>query len=754
MGKKALILSSLLLFSLLLSPSQKDDWEFAESLFVRGMYKLALEEYLKYWNNYPQEREKGLLLLRIGECYFQIKEWQKAKEYFLKTAKLEEFSPQSIYRLAEISLIEGKTKEAKNLLDKLNPEELSTTLREGYLALRARIALKEKDGLRARMWKDKLREKYPGSKLLPYIGYELGRLFVEKGDREKAMECWREALSISPPSLQAELLYSLGKISLELERWEEAEESFKELLEKYPTTPYFDQAKLGEAISLFHLGRLRQSLKILDSLPSKEGLIDAVNFWKGKVLIALGEEEEGVGKLLEVSAKSSLFEDARVLAGENLWKIGKKERAIEVLKEVGKLKGRYSSRILFLLADYLSKAGKEKEAIHLLSPLSIYAGSLYYPHLLYLKASLLFQKGKYEEVLSLYEEFKKFSRKEKELTTSFLFLRAQSNFYLSRLKEAEKDFQNLYKTDKKGEWGEKSLFFLIKIYHKLGKEKKAIECVEEFQRYFPSSDLLPEIILTGGVISREMRDKEKAVSYFHYFLKKFPSHPLAGKCYYFLSQVYFMEEEKEKCASTLLQLLEKYPEFPLKEETLRWLGEYLIEERRFRYAYKVYDLLEKKTNSFKTKEEVQVEKGRIEILSGKIEKGLERLNNFLKNYPSSPYLFHAYYYLGEGYFLKGDIQKALDCWEKASEGENIADKALFRMGEYWYSCGKYGKAYRYYLKLAYLFEDSPLIPKALYRAGDSLRRLGKMEEAKKIWEELLYRFPSSEEAKEVRSIER
>ncbi|HEX68353.1 MAG TPA: tetratricopeptide repeat protein, partial [bacterium] len=431
-----------------------------------------------------------------------------------------------------------------------------------------------------------------------------------------------------------------------------------------------------------------------------------------------------------------------------------KEKAIEVLKEVERVKGKYPSRILFLLADYLSKVGKDKEALHLLSPLSLYSSSLYYPHLLYLKATLLFQKGKYEEVLKLYKEFKKFSEKEKELATSFLFLRAQSNFYLSRFEEAEKDFQNLYKTDEEEEWGEKSLFFLIKIYHKLGDEEKAMECVEKFQRYFPSSDLLPEIILTGGLISREMGDKEKAVSYFHYFLKKFPSHPLAGKCYYFLSQVYFMEGKKEECASTLLQLLEKYPEFPLKEETLRWLGEYLIEERRFRDAYKVYDLLEKKTNSPKTKEEVQVEKGRIEILSGKIEKGLERLSNFLKNSSSSPYRFHAYYYLGEGYFLKGDIQKALDCWEKASEGENIADKALFRIGEYWYSRGKYGKAYRYYLKLAYLFEDSPLIPKALYRAGDSLRRLGRMEEAKKVWRELLYRFPSSKEAKEIRSIER
>ena len=207
-----------------------------------------------------------------------------------------------------------------------------------------------------------------------------------------------------------------------------------------------------------------------------------------------------------------------------------------------------------------------------------------------------------------------------------------------------------------------------------------------------------------------------ALRYFKLYLKEFPQGKYSPQAYYLLAHIYFLKGEKKNSARTFLLLLEKFPNYALDKETVVWLARYLVGEKDYKNAFFVYDKLQEKFKDEKSQEEAEVGKGEVEILSGSIEKGMKRLQSFLKNHPRSPYAGKALYFLGKAYYGKNKHEEAVECWERASEGGEFAPHALYSLGEHFFSIGSYEQSYRYYLKLAYLYENFPLLPSALHRA--------------------------------------
>ncbi|GEM_PF-3329968 len=755
MGKKALILFIILGFSFLLFSSPQEDWDFAESLFARGMYDLALKEYINYEKKYPGNEKTALLKFRKGECYFQLKKWKEAEKNFREVVSLHgEKEKEALYRLSQVYLEERKYREAGEILSELEKASIPGKLREGVLSLLGELMLREGKGKEAQKYVNKLKREFPQSPILPYAWFNLAIFSWNRGEKALSREFFLNALSsLPPPSLKEELLYSLGRVNLELSRYQEARKYFSALLQEFPASKQINNAILGMGISYYRAGNWKEADKWFSNLEKKtikEAKIkESLWLWKGKVNLQLGDLQKSTYYLSLLSKKSPYYPEARYFLARVEKKEGKVEEAKNILKEVSTLQGKYAPLSLLLLSEMDSEKGNFKSALSYLADIDSFQKSPYYPDLLYEKGLLLEKMSRYRESLPLFNLFVNSFPSHKYYLPA-LFHRGVGFYYSGNYPAAEKDFQQVKKEKPGGDWAEGADYYLVQVALKEEKLSLFFQRVEEFLQSYPESSWKEELIYQAGIVAKRNDKLSTAVNYFLLYLDKFPRGRYAPEVTYLLAYTYFLEGEQKNSARVFLSILKKFPSYPVDKNTLLWLAEYFLKNKAYRNSLFVYNEMEKRFKSREDMEVIEVGKGEVEVLSGKLAKGIKRLESFLEKYPHSRLKGKVYFLLGEAYSMKGEGDKSVEYWKRATEGGEYASRALCSLGEYFFSLGSYAQAYRYYLKLAYLYQDSPFVPQALYKAGISLKRLGKDEEAEKVFQELITRFPTSKEAGKFR----
>lgn len=84
----------------------------ADDIFESGEYFRAITEYNALMKKIDNKSQKNEIYFKIGECYFMIGEYKKARTNFKKTAKVDDFEFVSKIRLAEIEIQEGTYEDA------------------------------------------------------------------------------------------------------------------------------------------------------------------------------------------------------------------------------------------------------------------------------------------------------------------------------------------------------------------------------------------------------------------------------------------------------------------------------------------------------------------------------------------------------------------------------------------------------------------------------------------------------------------
>ncbi len=756
MGKEVLITLWLIFLVSFLFASPQEDWDFAESLFSRGMYDLALKEYLSYEKKYPEDKEiLSLLKFRKGECYLQLKNLREAEKSFKEVVSLKDKKEkEALYRLSQIYIEEGRYKEAENILFGLKKVDTPERLREGILSLLAELMIRERKGENAQVFIKELKAEFPKSLLLPYAWFNLATFYWEKGEKELTDKFLLYALSSSPPSLlKKEILYSLGRVNLELAQYKEARKYFSELLQEFPLSKQIDNSMLGIGMSYYHENKWEEAKKWFSALEKKsvedKNIKESLWLWMGKLYFQLKKWKKSAYYLSLLSSTSPLYNESQYFLAQIKREEGKPEEARQILKEIVAMKGRYAPSSLLLLSEMYKEEGDFESALRCLEDINSFRNSPYYPELLYEKGILLEKISRYKDSSELFTHFLRLFPSHRYYISA-LFHRGLGLYYSGNYSSAERDFQGLKKRDVSGNWSEGADYYLIQIALKTGNLELFFKRVDEFLKSFPKSSWKEEVVYQAGIVAKRNDDLSTALKYFLLYIDEFPNGKYSAKVHYLLSYIYFLRKEKNKSAHGFLTILNKFPEYPLDKNTLLWVAEYFLKSKNYSDALFVYQRIEEKFNDRDTRAAVEVGKGEIEILSGNLVEGIKKLEEFLDKFPDSRLKGKACFLLGEAYSMRRDGEKSVEYWEKATEDGEYAPYALYSLGKHFFSTGSYAQAYRYYLKLAYLYQGFPLIPEALYKAGISLRRLGKDEEAEKVFQELFTRFPKSKEAKKLR----
>lgn len=98
-----------------------------------------------------------------------------------------------------------------------------------------------------------------------------------------------------------------------------------------------------------------------------------------------------------------------------------------------------------------------------------------------------------------------------------------------------------------------------------------------------------------------------------------------------------------------------------------------------------------------------------------------------------------FYGSGKGAEAREALQQVFD----ADPAGELADNALYWIGETYFAAGAYNDAMNYYKRIATEFGDQNKAPDAMLKTGMALARLGDLKLARRAFEELIARFPYS-----------
>ncbi len=435
---------------------------------------------------------KGLILFQSGKYSSAREAFHQLRTYFPSSSHICE----SLYWEAVISYRQGEYSHSLNLIQDLivkNPEEelLSSALLLKGKCLhalgefpKAEEVFRKLSSEEAQYWLAKnyleegKREKSKGilenlvkkrGEFFSPASYLLGKIYYQEGKYLEALKAFSHIEKESSSSYYPYSLLQRGKILKSLSRYEEAVQVLTSLIEKFPTETIIPQALLlrGEIYS-----------EIGEELKAKEDYNQIVHSFPSHPLA-----EKALLSSLLLSYKEHHFSEVEK-EGERFLRLfpesGLREEVLYYLACSEKEKGDFSSSL-----KYLKTLKKE------------FPAGKWYPHALYLEASIYFLK-----------------KEEKKAVDTFMkIIFNYPSFSLP---------MEIYT------WVGEILF----------KEKRYLQAYavfEELRERYPQNS--QELVhYWEGVIEVERGKNEEGIKRLEKFLKEFPSSPLIGKVYYYLGK--------------------------------------------------------------------------------------------------------------------------------------------------------------------------------------------------------------------------
>ncbi len=172
------------------------------------------------------------------------------------------------------------------------------------------------------------------------------------------------------------------------------------------------------------------------------------------------------------------------------------------------------------------------------------------PELLYLKAKLLFNKRKYKESLSLFEEVLKLQ--DNSYKNRALYYKATILSYMNKLDDALKIYKSLPPSPS-------TTLKIAYIYGRKGDKERKIAIYKEFLKKFPLSYQATYVIFNLAQYYEKEKDWENALYYYDYLVKKYPNSRLVDDALYKEIVLYKRLKKQDKVKVLKDTLINRYP---------------------------------------------------------------------------------------------------------------------------------------------------------------------------------------------------
>jgi len=614
---------------------------------------------------------------------------------------------------------------------------------------------------------------YPSSNLKDLATQQLARCHFELGEYKKAISIYKSLAIPDSKYWLGECYYRTGELDSAIYYYKSVPSESK-YIEYAIYSAGFTEKELGhydDAVSYFD--------RLIKEYP-KSTLLDAALYYAGRIHYERGDYKTAKEKLSNVGGRYE--EEASLFLGHTYLKLGLYERAKEKYNSL--LSGRYNNAGILGLGDVfyatrnLDKALAEYKKLekneNLKDEAVMRIGRIY------------FEKKLYEEALSWFD---KLATKEAKL------MAANTLYEVGRYDKAKDKYLSIYEETKDEEALYRASLSLCK--------KKDLDAAEDLAlKYINKSykKYLPHIHLILGEVYYERANYPKAIEEYRTASEDETTQRegLLGLAY-----AYKKNKEKTNAINTLITLTERYPEngilhraaelaYSLKEyeKAVVWysriegadfdIGKVYFDMGRYEEAIESFEVFTREFPMNKRAGEAQFLTGVAKRRTGDFSGSIETLDDLLRLYPSSDYVYNATILIGDSYFDMGRYDNANASYKKAlallprplpkdailaingiidaeyrarglgsalslassyvKTNPHISDDIYIKIGDLTYQDGDYRKAAEYYNAV----KSQKLLSRALYWQGMSYCSLGNKERAIEVLTRLVREFPDEE----------
>lgn len=770
---RAVVLVALLLVvaSAMADLGEKEQIQFADGIFVRGIYDMAIQEYEAFIQAFPESTRREVAYYRIGESHRKLRDPDAARKAYQQVFSLfpkGEYGQRAGLRLGEMLLDGGHHEAAVTVLSRL----VETATRKDIAASGAYFLGHSllKRGMKAEAEKafEKVVETYPDEDVYCVACLALGGLYAkQEGRHERAAELLRKAAA-NPATDRAgaEALFQLAVVHFRRKSFVKSAEAYALLVARYPKDTRATESVLQGAWAYHHSGLYAKALQIAEGVftvkPGPAGKKRAEWLYLKanceRQLLKHKEAASTYGRLLTDLPGSAYANAAAYEKALSHFKAGHYRAAVVQLRQVT-LAPEQKKDAYWLFAESYAALDQRDEAIQYYRLIvEQYPDSDFSVDANYRVAHLLKASGNLTEAASRYEAVAR-DFPEHELAARSLFSAALCLAQSGEHDKAARDYDALLRTYPKSDLVERALYEKAMSQITLRRDRQARLSLRELLDKFPKTEFRGETHYWTGLLLKEEGKLEESAAELQKALALKPRQELLLEGKLQLAAVLHKLEKYDESADYLQALLQTPVRNKIVLPLLEWLTEYRLGKNQFDQAVLAGDLVIKTAETAVRKQVGWHLLATALAGQGRDDKAVAAYEKALVACPSTEISARAALRLGEFGLKAGNHDGARKYFEQASKLASDLDLLAIRtdayvgLGRTAKAVGDLDAAARFFMSVAVLFDNPEIVPECLYEAAAAFEKLGRDKDRKNTLRELLERYPESKWAKKLETSE-
>ena len=735
-----------------------DRMQFADGLYVRGMYDLAVKEYLLVIRDEPAGVPLDTALFRAGECNRQLGRREMAERYYKRI--LTDF-PQSPHRFlaefrrAELFVTAGQYLDGANLLRALldagPPDDVAASA-EYFLG--TSLDKLGQAGEAERRLKTVI-DKHPTS---PFYGYACQAL-ADLGQRAgkpaaEVRELYRLAAERpATPRAGAEALFQWAEHAFKAGDFEESAKAYEQLLEKYPGDRRVPEARLQIAWAFLQSGKNAAALKLADErvAAGEEAGREDWLYIKANALRQLQRADLALAAYDELARQfpggarqpAAAYEKALIA-----FRRGQHEKVIEQLAGPSPSAAVEEDRG-WLLAESYAALNRPAEALERFQSLAEkFPESDRAAQALYRQAELQQAAGDFEAAAAACRKIaEKYPRH--PLVPDALFTAGYAHARLDRHDEALRDWTALLDKYPDYRQADVALYQVAVAQIRLGKEADALRTLEKLLKEYAKTDRAVDALVALSILHEQAGKLDKAEEAVRDALARKPLEAELPRLKYRLATLLQKQGREDESAALLQTLLDTPVRRDMPPAMLEWLADLQLRREAPADALKAAQALVDQAGTPEWKQIGWYWVGRSREAAGEQDRALEAYARALDQDARTLEAAEAALRLGDLRLATGDAALAETAYQAAAEratdpeAMSLRARSYFGLGRAAAARENWEDAARFYMSVAVLYDDPELAPHSLFEAAVAFEKAGRSDEQRKALEELRARYPAS-----------
>ena len=744
------------------SPKETEQLDFAQGLLSRGLYDMAIAQYQKFITDYPHSPSLQEAYLSLGESYFLSQDFNKAVDTFNQFNQLYPNSEQisvSLLRLGQIDIQQKKYDDAIKEFTSIDTEkQLKGPMLQSFDYYTAQAYLGKSDTASALAYFQKAVEVQGASDYTANALDEMGKIDVSNEQYAPAMDAYTRAMPLAgDDTLKGELTYRIAEVSFLSGQYPDAIKGFEQVLEKYSSLGFDQDALANMLLAYFNLGQFDQLLNAYQQ------------------------------KAAQIKDDDTFFAThyAAVLAYIELKKYDEANKLLDRILGFTDLKPQEKAKVFIKKSDILIREKKFKEGLGLLNTYSSQLTADTDENL-FLEAQAYYGLGDFDRAFTFFENvYLNFPNS--RFFSAALLGQAHARKATGRFKEAELLFLKYADDQPVSDPKDEALYDAVMMAQKAGDISGTINTAKEYLKTFPKGDKYSEILFILGENFDKNNQPQDAVDLLQGYLagSKTPQRPnaayfllgfneellghsdLALAAYKQVDQhkdngefyaaalknlaiIYMGQKDFDQASQYFDRFISQAGPNDLQLKTYIWVCNEYLKKLKYDDVLRIANQAEK---HFHLQDLMEIKYFKAEALraQGSCDEAVKDYGFVISSTTKNAFTGSAH--IGNGLCLektnrfdeaKQEFQRSLD---ENADDYTVTVHARFEMANLDVIQGNFNDALKLYLLVATIYDDPHFCSESLLQAAKIFERFGKKTEALKLYAEILVKYKTSPAAR-------